>query len=164
LQDEAEEAAMANVNPIPEGYPRVIPYLSIDGAAEAIKFYANVFGATERVRMDAPDGKVGHAELEIGDGLVMLADTFPDMGARSPKDVGGTPVTVMVYVTDVDDCFKRALDNGATAIGEGVQDQFYGDRAGSFEDPFGHHWHVATHIEDVSPEEMGKRAAEAMGG
>src|SRR4051794_8923420 len=104
---------MADVKPIPDGYPRVIPYLSIDGAADAIEFYKKVFGAKERVRMDAPRGKVGHAELELGDSLVMLADTFPDMGGKSPKTIGGTPVTIMLYVEDVDACFQRALDGGA---------------------------------------------------
>ena len=113
--------------------------------------------------MGAPGGKVGHAELEIGDSVVMLADTFPDMGGKSPKEIGGSPVTVMVYVTDVDDCFKRALDNGATSTGE-VKDQFYGDRSGSFTDPSATNWLVATHVEDVPPDEMEKRAAAAMGG
>ena len=157
---------MAKVKPIPDGYPRVIPYLSIDGADQAIKFYAEVFGATERMRMGGPDGKIGHAEIEIGDGLVMLADPFaPEQGGtRSAKDIGDTPVTVMVYVEDVDDCYKRALDNGAKQVGEGVQDQFYGDRSGSFIDPFGHKWHIATHVEDVSPEDMEKRMKEMMGG
>jgi PhnB protein len=153
---------MAAVNPIPSDYPRVMPYLSVDGAADAITFYADVFGATERVRMPGPDGKVGHAELNIGDSVVMLADVFPDMGGRSPKDVGGTPVTLMVYVEDVDACFQLALDKGATERSK-LADQFYGDRSGSFEDPFGHVWHVASHVEDVDPEEMAKRAAAAMG-
>src|SRR5436309_2369666 len=113
--------------------------------------------------MPGPDGKIGHAELEIGDSMIMLADVFPDMGGQGPKTIGGTPVTVMVYVKDVDAVFEKALDNGATPINK-VEDQFYGDRSGTFEDPFGHHWHVATHVEDVSPEEMEKRAAAAMGG
>jgi PhnB protein len=151
------------VNPIPEDYPRVIPYLSIDGAAEAISFYGTVFGATQRMRMDGPDGKIGHCELQIGPAVVMLADTFPDMGGKSPKDIGGTPVTLMVYVEDVDACFQRALDNGASAMRK-VEDQFYGDRSGQFEDPFGHVWFVASHVEDVSPEEMDQRAAAAMAG
>jgi PhnB protein len=158
-----EEVAMAKVKPIPDGYPRVIPYLSVAGGSEAIDFYTQVFGAKETVRMDAPGGKVGHAELAIGDSLIMLADEFPDMGGQSPKTVGGTPVTVMVYVEDVDAVFEKALEHGASALNK-VEDQFYGDRAGTFEDPFGHKWHVATHVEDVSPEEMEKRAAAAMGG
>lgn len=153
---------MADVKPIPDGYPRVIPYLSVDGASRAIDFYTSVFGAKERVRMDAPGGKIGHAELEIGDSVVMLADAFPEMGGQTPKSIGGTPVTVMVYVEDVDDVFARAIGAGATSD-RPVENQFYGDRAGQFEDPFGHKWFVATHVEDVEPEEMAKRAAAAMG-
>jgi len=151
------------VKPIPDGYPRVMPYLSIDGASDAIEFYKTVFGAEEQVRMDAPGGKIGHAEIGIGDSKVMLADTFPDMGGKSPKQIGGSPVTIMVYVEDVDACFQRALDAGATAERK-VEDQFYGDRAGSFIDPFGHIWHIATHVEDVSGEEMARRAQQMMGG
>lgn len=154
---------MADVKPIPDGYPRVIPYLSIDGASAAIDFYANVFGARERMRMPAPDGKIGHAELEFGDAMIMLADVFPDMGGQSPAAIGGTPVTVMVYVEDVDAAFGRAVAAGATVERE-VENQFYGDRAGQFVDPFGHKWFVATHVEDVPPEEMEQRAAAAMGG
>jgi PhnB protein len=154
---------MASVKPIPDGYPRVIPYLTVEGAATAIGFYTQVFGATERVRMPGPDGKIGHAELEIGDSVVMLADAFPEMGNPAPKALGGTPVTVMVYVEDVDATFERALQAGATEDRK-VDNQFYGDRAGQFTDPFGHKWFVATHVEDVSPEEMAKRAAAAMGG
>jgi PhnB protein len=153
---------MPDVQPIPDGYPRVMPYLSVDGAEAAIAFYRTVFGATERMRMGGPDGKIGHAEIEIGQSVVMLADEFPDMGGKSPKTVGGTPVTVMVYVEDVDDCFQRALDNGATEL-RPLENQFYGDRSGQFEDPFGHHWYIASHVEDVSPEEMEKRAAAMMG-
>ena len=152
---------MANVKPIPDGYPQVTPYLSVDGANAAIDFYSKVFGAKERLRMPTPDGKVGHAELELGDSLIMLADTFPEMGAPSPKSLGGTPVTISVYVEDVDDVFERALGEGATALRQ-VENQFYGDRAGQFEDPFGHRWSIATHVEDVPPDEMAKRAAEAM--
>src|SRR4051794_25647882 len=153
---------MAKVKAVPDEYPQVIPYLSIDGAGKAIDFYKTVFGATETVRMDGPGGKIMHAEITIGKGLVMLADTFPDMGGKSPKQIGGSPVTIMVYVEDVDACFQRALDGGATAERK-VEDQFYGDRAGSFIDPFGHIWHVATHVEDVSEEEMARRAQQAMG-
>ena len=153
---------MAKVKPIPDGYPQVIPYLTIEGADAAIKFYQEVLGAKERMRMTGPDGKVGHAELEIGDSLMMLSDTF-DMGGPSPKSLGGTPVSVMVYVDDVDAVFARALKNGATEE-RPVENQFYGDRSGQFTDPFGHKWFVATHVEDVPPEEMDKRAAAAMGG
>ena len=151
------------VNPIPDDYPQVIPYLTVDGASEAIDFYVKVLGAKERMRMEAPGGKIGHAEIEIGRGLVMLSDEFPDMGGKSPGTVGGTPVTVMAYVEDVDDTFRRALDGGAKEV-RPVENQFYGDRSGLFEDPFGHLWYIATHVEDVSEEEMAKRAAEAMGG
>jgi PhnB protein len=150
------------VKPIPDGYPQVIPYLTVDGASDAIDFYTEVFGATERMRMPAPQGKIGHAELEIGDSLLMLADAFPDMGGQSPKSLGGTAVAVMVYVEDVDAVFERAIKAGATEQRK-VENQFYGDRAGQFADPFGHKWFVATHVEDVPPDEMEKRAAAAMG-
>jgi PhnB protein len=148
------------VNPIPEGYPRVTPYLIVDGASAAIDFYSSVLGATERMRMDAPGGRIGHAELEIGDSVVMLADENPEMNARGPKAFGGSPVSLMVYVEDVDGVFKRALEAGAKEL-RPVENQFYGDRLGAFEDPFGHEWNVASHVEDVPPEEMEKRAAEA---
>ncbi len=150
------------VNPIPEGYRRVTPYLIVDGGAAAIDFYASVFGATERMRMDAPEGRIGHAELEIGDSVIMLADEHPEMNARGPRSIGGTPVSLHMYVEDVDSVFERAIDAGAKSV-RPVEDQFYGDRLGSFEDPFGHHWNVATHVEDVSPEEMSKRMADAAG-
>jgi PhnB protein len=150
---------MANVKPIPDGYPRVTPYLCVDGANEAIQFYSSVLGARERVRMDGPDKKVGHAELQIGDSLVMLADEFPEMGALSPKTVGGTPVTISVYVEDVDATYEGALQAGAKSL-RPLENQFYGDRTGQFEDPFGHRWSIATHIEDVSPDELQRRAAE----
>jgi PhnB protein len=153
---------MPKVEPIPPEYPRVTPYLSIDGAAKAIEFYADVLGATERVRMDGPDGKVGHAELGIGGSVIMVADSFPEMGAPTPQALGGSPVTLMVYVEDVDDVFARAIKAGSKEIAP-VQDQFYGDRSGQFEDPFGHRWNVASHVEDVSAEEMEKRAAQMMG-
>ena len=151
---------MAQVKPIPDGYPRVTPYLCVDGAAAAIEFYTKVFGATERMRMPAPDDKIGHAELEIGDSIVMLSDEFPEMGVRSPKFVGGSPVTISVYVEDVDRAFDAAIESGAKSL-RPVENQFYGDRVGQFEDPFGHRWSVASHVEDVSPEEMAARA-EAM--
>ena len=153
---------MSAVKAIPEGYPTVIPYLSIDGAAAAMDFYAEVFGATERLRMSAPAGKVGHAEIDIGGSLVMLADAVPDMGGQSPATIGGSPVTIMIYVEDVDAVVAKAVENGAWLDRE-VADQFYGDRAGQIVDPFGHIWFVATHIEDISPEELEKRAV-AMSG
>ncbi len=150
---------MPDLKPIPDGYPQVTPYLIVDGANEAIEFYSKVFGAQERMRMDGPDGKVGHAELQLGSGLIMLADPNPDMGIRDPKAIGGTPVTISLYVEDVDSVFGKAIEAGATAS-RPVEDQFYGDRSGQFEDPFGHKWSVASHVEDVPPEEMEKRAAE----
>ncbi len=147
---------MAEVKPIPDGYPQVTPYLCIDGASAAIDFYREVFAASERMRMPAPDGKVGHAELEVGDSIIMLADESPDMGAKSPKTVGGSPVSIMVYVEDVDATFAAALAAGATET-QPLEDKFYGDRSGDIEDPFGHRWSLATHVEDVSPEEMQRR-------
>ena len=154
---------MSTVKPIPDGYPRVTPYLHVDGASKAIEFYRTVFGAKERMRLAAPDGRIGHAELEIGSSMIMLADEHPEMNVRGPKSVGGTPVTVLVYVEDVDRAFERALKAGAKEL-RPVQNQFYGDRSGQFEDPFGHQWNVATHVEDVPPDEMAKRAAKMMGG
>ncbi|MCX5214219.1 VOC family protein [Kitasatospora sp. NBC_00240] len=152
-----------SVKPVPDGYPRVSPYLYVDGAAAAVDFYRTVLGATERMRLPGPDGKLGHCELQLGDSVLMLADEFPEMGALGPRTVGGSPVTLSVYVDDVDAVHARALAAGATALGP-VQDRFHGDRVGGFEDPFGHRWSVATHIEDVGPQEMARRAAEAMGG
>ena len=146
---------------IPDDYQRVTPYLYIDGAGTAIDFYCSVLGARERMRMPAPDGRIGHAELEIGDSVIMLADSNPDMDVRSPKSIGGTPVALHVYVEDADGVFERAMQAGARQL-RPVEDQFYGDRSGQFEDPFGHRWNVATHVEDVSPDEMAKRAAAAM--
>jgi PhnB protein len=147
---------------VPEGYPRVMPYLIVDGAAEAIDFYKSVLGAGERLRMPGPDGRVGHAELTVGDAVIMLADESPEMGPRSPRSIGGTPVMIYAYVDDVDAAFERATAAGATTLRE-VEDRFYGDRAGQLEDPWGHRWDLATHTEDVPPEEMAKRAAEVMG-
>jgi PhnB protein len=152
---------MADVKPIPDDYPRVSPYLPVDGAVDAIEFYKSILGATERGRLPGPDGRIGHAELNLGDSLIMLSDSFPDMGVRDPKDIGGTPVTLTVYVEDVDDVFARALEAGATEQ-RPVQNQFYGDRSGQFVDPWGHRWNVASRVENVSPEEMERRAA-AMG-
>ena len=139
---------MAEVKPVPDNYPRLVPSLAVNGAAAAIDFYCQVFGAVERVRMQAPDGRIGHAELLFGDSVLMLADEFPEVGNLSPESVGGTPVTLLTYVEDVDAVFQRALDAGAKQL-RPVQDQFYGDRSGGFQDPFGHRWFVATHIEDV---------------
>jgi PhnB protein len=149
--------------PIPDEYPRVMPYLIVDGAAAAIDFYKSVLGATERMRLPGPGGRIGHAELEIGDAVIMLADENPPMGIRGPKAIGGTPVTLHVYVEDSDATFERAVDAGATAV-RSMENRFYGDRSGQFEDPFGHSWDVSTHVEDVPPDEMEKRVAEVMGG
>lgn len=151
------------VEPIPDGYPRVTPYLHVDGASAAIDFYTEVLGATERMRMpgDTPDS-IGHAELELGDSVIMLSDEYPDMDIRGPKSLGGSPVTISVYVEDVDAVFDRAVSAGGRAL-RAPEDQFYGDRSGQFEDPFGHRWSVASHVEDVPPDEMQRRAAEAAG-
>ncbi len=154
---------MADVKPIPDGYPVVSPYLCVDGAAAAIQFYSEVLGATERMRMPAPGGKLGHVEMQIGDSLIMLSDEFPEMGQVSPTTVGGSPVVISVYVDDVDAVFERAQQAGASIV-RPPEDQFYGDRAAQFNDPFGHRWSIATHIEDVPPDEMAKRVTEMMGG
>jgi PhnB protein len=153
---------MAKVKPIPGGYHNVTPYLVVDGAAKAIDFYKKVFGATEKMRMPGPGGKVGHAELTLGDSMIMLADEHPDMGHRAPHAYGGSAVSLLVYVPDVDATVKTAIAAGAKVV-RPVENQFYGDRMGAIEDPFGHQWSVATHVEDVQPEEMAKRAAAAMG-
>jgi PhnB protein len=149
------------VKPIPEGYDTVTPYLAVDDAAEAIEYYKKAFGAKERVRMEAPGGKIGHAELEIGDSLVMLSDALPQFSTRPPEELGGTSVSVFMYAEDVDAVVKQAVDAGATITME-VADQFWGDRFGSVQDPFGHLWSIATHVEDVPPEEMAERAKAAM--
>jgi PhnB protein len=154
---------MTDVKPIPDGYPPVTPYLIVDGADAAIGFYTNVLGAKEKMRMGSPGDKIGHAELMLGDSLIMLADEHPESGNVGPRTVGGTPVMIAVYVEDVDSVFERALAEGAKEI-RAVDNQFYGDRTGQFEDPFGHRWSVATHVEDVPPEEMEQRAAAAMAG
>jgi PhnB protein len=147
------------VNPIPPGYPQVTPYLGVAGAAAAVEFYTHVFGATERMRMPGPGDTIGHCELQLGDSLIMLADESPEIEFRSPTSLGGTAVTISVYVDDVDGVFERAVAAGATVV-RPVENQFYGDRSGQFIDPFGHRWSVASHIEDVSPEEMERRGAE----
>ena len=153
---------MANVKPIPEGYHSVTPYLIISGAADAIDYYKKAFGAVELFRMDH-GGKIGHAEIKIGDSPLMLADEFPEMGYRSPKSLGGTPVSIMIYVEDVDTVYKQAIGAGGTEV-KPLQDQFYGDRSGTLTDPFGHVWTVATHKEDVTEEEMTRRLAKLHGG
>jgi PhnB protein len=149
------------VKPIPDGYPCLSPYLAVDGAAAALEFYTNVLGATERMRMPAPGGQIGHAELDVGDSVLMLADESPDMGHVGPKAYGGCPISLGLYVENVDETFAKALKAGAKEI-RPIQDQFYGDRSGMFEDPFGYRWSVQTHVEDVSADEMARRAAQAM--
>jgi len=145
---------------IPEGYSTATPYLIIKGAAEAIEFYKRAFGATEMLRMADPQGRVGHAEFRIGDSVIMLADEHPAMGYRGPRALGGSSVSILLYLDDVDTVFERAVKAGAKAL-RPVADQFYGDRSGTLEDPFGHVWTIATHVEDVPPEEL-KRRAEAV--
>jgi PhnB protein len=145
------------VKAIPDGYHSVTPYLIVKGADRAIDFYKKVFGASQRMRMDGPNGTVGHAEIEIDGSAIMLADEFPDMGFRSPQSLGGAGVSLHLYVKDVDACFNRAVAAGAKAL-RPVQDQFYGDRSGTLEDPFGHVWTISTHKEDLSPEEIHKRS------
>lgn len=142
--------------PVPEGYHTTTPYLIIGGAAEAIEFYKKAFGATELLRFPAPGGKIGHAEIKIGDSPIMLADEFPEMGYKGPKALGGSPVSLMIYVEDVDTVFNQAVAAGA-AVKEALSDKFYGDRMGTVTDPYGHVWHVSTHKEDVSIEEMERR-------
>lgn len=147
-----------NVKPIPDGYTSVTPYLIIDGAAQAIDFYKKVFQATERLRIPGTDGKVGHAEIEIGGSVIMLADECPERGIKSPQTIGGTPVSIHLYVPNSDEVYSKAVAAGATQL-QPVKNQFYGDRSGGFTDPFGHSWHVSTHIEDVSPDELQRRMA-----
>ena len=149
------------VKPIPDGYHTFTPYLFIQDAAAAIEFYKKAFGATERGRMAGPDGKIGHAEIQIGDSVIMISEENLRMGARSPKTLGGSPVLLHLYVPDVDARFAQAVAAGAK-VTRPVANQFYGDRAGGLEDPFGFAWYLATHVEDVPPNEMGKRAEEAM--
>lgn len=144
--------------PIPDNYPLITPYLCVDGAAKAIEFYTKAFAASERLRIAAPEGKVGHAELVIGKSLIMLADEYPEMQFRSPATLGGSPVTIHLYVEDVDAFCQRAVAAGAQIV-QPIEDRFYGDRNGTLKDPFGHVWSIATHKEDVSQEELQKRAA-----
>ncbi len=150
----------SNVKPIPEGYHSVTPYLIVKGAAKAIEFYKQAFGASERTRMARPDGRIGHADIQIGDSRVMLADEFPEMNILGPESLGNTSAMIHLYVEDADAVAKKALAAGAREI-RPVQDQFYGDRSGMFADPFGHKWNISTHKEDLSAEEIGKRAAAA---
>ena len=152
-----------SVKPIPEGYHSVTPYLIVRGGGDAIEFYKKAFGAVELFRFPSPDGKIGHAEIKIGDSPIMLADEYPDMGYTGPQSLGGSPVSLMIYVEDVDTVFSQAVDAGAT-VKEALQDKFYGDRIGTVIDPFGHRWHLATHKEDVSMDEMERRAKAAHGG
>ena len=147
---------------IPEGYHTATPYLIVNGAGRAIEFYKQAFGATEVMRIGAPGGKVGHAEIKIGDSHLMLADEHPEMDARSPQTIGGTPVGLALYFEDCDAVFNRAVSLGAKVL-KPLQDQFYGDRSGTVADPFGHKWTIATHKEDVSPDEIQKRAAAMFG-
>ncbi len=151
------------VKPIPSGYHVVTAYLCIDGAAAAIDFYKRVFGAKERMRMDAPGGKVGHAEITIGDSVVMLADQFPEMNFYGPKSGGNTSINMHLYMKDVDAVVQRAVVAGAKVV-RPVEDKFYGDRTGTIEDPFGHVWHIATHTADLSVAEMKRRGAAQQGG
>jgi len=146
-----------NVKPIPDNYRRVTPYLIVNGASDAIDFYKKIYGATEIMRMPGPDGKIGHAELGIGDSVIMLADENVEMGHKGPRTFGGSPVSLLLYVEDVDRVVKNAVGAGSKLV-RPVADQFYGDRTGGIVDPFGHEWYLATHVEDVSPEEMKKRA------
>jgi len=146
------------VKAIPAGYHSVTPYLIIDGAARAIDFYKRAFDAKEMMRIPSPGDKIGHAEMKIGDSVIMLADEHPEMDARSPSHFGGSPISIMIYVEDVDKQFKQAIEAGGTEL-RPLTDQFYGDRSGTLKDPFGHSWHLSTHKEDVSMEEMNRRMA-----
>jgi PhnB protein len=149
------------VKAVPEGYHTATPYLIVDDAARALEYYRKAFGAAERMRFAAPGGKIGHAEFMIGNSAIMLADEHPEMGYRGPRAIGGTPVSIHLYVDNVDEVFPRAIAAGGTVL-QPVKDQFYGDRSGTLRDPFGHVWNVATHKEDLSPEEMHRRAQAAM--
>jgi PhnB protein len=145
--------------PVPEGYHTLTPYLAVEDATAAIDFYGRAFGAKERLRMPGPDGTIAHAELEIGDSLIMLSDPFPQSSAKPPKELGGTSAAIFAYVDNVDELVQQAVDAGATLV-SAPEDQFWGDRFGSVQDPFGHSWQIATHVEDVSPEEIEKRSQE----
>jgi PhnB protein len=149
------------VKKIPEGHNRVSPYLIVDGAERALEFYKKAFGAVEIFRHTTPDRKIGHAELRIGDTVIMLADEFPEHDAHAPRQFGGSPVSLHLYCEDVDAVAAKAIAGGAT-VRRPVADQFYGDRLGTLVDPFGHTWHISTHVEDVSPDELDRRARKAM--
>jgi PhnB protein len=149
------------VQPIPDGYNTASPYLAVDDAERAIEYYKKAFGAEETVRMNAPDGRIGHAELKIGESHLMLSDPFPESSTKPPTELGGTSVSIFMYVEDVDAVVQKAVDQGATVTME-VEDQFWGDRFGSITDPFGHNWSIATHIEDLTPEEIEERGKAAM--
>jgi PhnB protein len=150
---------MANVKPIPDGYRSVTPYLIIRGAAQAMEFYSKAFGAKEQFKMPGPDGKIGHAEMRIGDSVIMLADENPNMGHKSPETLGGSPISILLYVEDCDATFNQAVKAGGQ-VERPLANQFYGDRTGGVKDPFGFSWYIATHVEDVSPDEMERRAKE----
>ena len=152
-----------SVKTVPEGYHTVTPYLAIKDGAKALEFYKKAFGATEVTKLMMPDGRLGHAEIRLGDSMIMLSDEFPEYGAKSPATLGGSPVNIHLYVDDVDAFVKRAIEAGAKEK-KPITDQFYGDRSGQIEDPFGHLWWVATHKEDVSPEEMQRRVDAMFGG
>jgi PhnB protein len=147
------------VSPIPQGYHSITPYLILNNAAQAIDYYKKAFGATELMRMEMPGGKIGHAELKIGDSIIMLADECPERGAKSPEACNGTPISLLLYVEDVDGVAKQAIAAGAKVI-KPIETMFYGDRIGMFADPFGHQWCIATHVEDLTPAEIKKRMAE----
>lgn len=142
---------------IPDGYHSITPYLIVDDAGKALQFYKEAFGATELMRIEGPDGRIGHAEMKIGDSAIMLADEYPTMGYKSPRSLGGAAVSLMVYVEKADETFRQALSCGAQEI-QPVKDQFYGDRSGTLKDPFGHVWTISTHMEDIAPDELHKRA------
>ena len=151
------------VKPVPENYPQLTPYLAVDGARDAIAFYCEVFGFTPRGGvMESPDGRVGHAELELGNSLLMISDEWPEVGSLGPASVGGSPIMLSIYVPDVDAVHEAAVARGATSV-RAPEDQFYVDRMAGLVDPWGHRWSIASHIEDVSEEEMAERAAKALG-
>jgi len=151
------------VKAIPDGYQAIQPYLIVDGAAEAIEFYKTALGASERLRLDAPGGRIGHAELALGGSVIMLADEHPEIGAVGPRTIGGSPVGIMVYLPDVDAALARAAAAGARVVSP-AENKFYGDRMATIEDPFGHKWYLSTHVEDVPPDEIARRAAAMHGG